>query len=221
MRYRCLVLDHDDTVVQSTPTVNYPSFVNTLALLRPGVSYSYEEFVGLCAEPGFEALLREILGFTDEEMEIETRQWLEFVRRVTPPFWPGIPELVRRQKAEGGLLCVVSHSFDENIRRDYQLACPEAMPDAVYGWDRGDGRRKPDPWPLEDILARWSLEPRDLLVVDDLLPGYEMARSCGVDFACAHWGMDAPPVRARMDPLPCIHLETVEDLAALQFGKAE
>lgn len=26
LRYRCLVLDHDDTVVRSAETVNYPQF---------------------------------------------------------------------------------------------------------------------------------------------------------------------------------------------------
>lgn len=27
LNYRCLVLDHDDTVVRSEETVNYPSFL--------------------------------------------------------------------------------------------------------------------------------------------------------------------------------------------------
>ena len=35
MRYQCLVLDHDDTVVNSTATINYPAFVQTLQKLRP------------------------------------------------------------------------------------------------------------------------------------------------------------------------------------------
>ena len=30
MRYQCLVLDHDDTVVRSAETVNYPAFVEQL-----------------------------------------------------------------------------------------------------------------------------------------------------------------------------------------------
>ena len=37
MRYQCLVLDHDDTVVNSTATINYPAFVQTLQKLRPDV----------------------------------------------------------------------------------------------------------------------------------------------------------------------------------------
>ena len=34
LNYRCLVLDHDDTVVRSEETVNYPSFLEALKVLR-------------------------------------------------------------------------------------------------------------------------------------------------------------------------------------------
>ena len=34
MRYQCLVLDHDDTVVDSTASVHYPAFMETLRRLR-------------------------------------------------------------------------------------------------------------------------------------------------------------------------------------------
>ena len=36
LKYPCLVLDHDDTVVQSEATVNYPYFVYILDRFRPG-----------------------------------------------------------------------------------------------------------------------------------------------------------------------------------------
>lgn len=45
LRYPCLVLDHDDTVVQSTPTVNYPSFLETLKVLRPEMKMTLEQFL--------------------------------------------------------------------------------------------------------------------------------------------------------------------------------
>ena len=35
-KYPCLVLDHDDTLVQSESTVNYPAFLKALEALRPG-----------------------------------------------------------------------------------------------------------------------------------------------------------------------------------------
>ena len=36
LKYPCLVLDHDDTVVQSEATVNFPYFVYILDQFRPG-----------------------------------------------------------------------------------------------------------------------------------------------------------------------------------------
>ena len=35
MKYRCLVLDHDDTVVRSAQTVNYPALVERLHQNHP------------------------------------------------------------------------------------------------------------------------------------------------------------------------------------------
>ena len=34
-RIKCLALDHDDTVVMSSPEIHYPSFVEAMRLLRP------------------------------------------------------------------------------------------------------------------------------------------------------------------------------------------
>ena len=44
LRVRCLVLDHDDTVVKSTPEINFPAFLRSLKDLR-GTTMSYEQFV--------------------------------------------------------------------------------------------------------------------------------------------------------------------------------
>ena len=44
LNYRCLVLDHDDTVVRSEETVNYPSFLEALKVLRPGRTITREKF---------------------------------------------------------------------------------------------------------------------------------------------------------------------------------
>ena len=41
LRVRCLVLDHDDTVVKSTPEINFPAFLRSLKDLR-GTTMNYE-----------------------------------------------------------------------------------------------------------------------------------------------------------------------------------
>ena len=43
-KYPCLVLDHDDTLVQSESTVNYPAFLKALEVLRPGQTVSLRDF---------------------------------------------------------------------------------------------------------------------------------------------------------------------------------
>ena len=44
MKYPCLVLDHDDTVVQSESTINYPYFCYILNEFRPGKTITLEEY---------------------------------------------------------------------------------------------------------------------------------------------------------------------------------
>ena len=39
MRYKCLVLDHDDTVVNSTATIHYPCFCEFLKEVRPQATH--------------------------------------------------------------------------------------------------------------------------------------------------------------------------------------
>ena len=185
-RYRCLVLDHDDTTVMSTPCIHYPSFVDTLSHLRPEVRMSMEEFVAYSFDPGFEGLCFDILGFTEEEMAWQLENWKRFVSKTVPVFHPGMKELIRKFRAAGGLLCVVSHSYSRTVLRDYAAAGMEA-PDLVLGWEIGSDRQKPHPWPMEEIMRRYGLQAGELLMVDDLKPGFDMARAAGCDYAAALW----------------------------------
>ena len=76
LNYRCLVLDHDDTVVRSEETVNYPSFLEALKVLRPGRTITREEFTRWCFSPGFSALCSDYIGLTPEECKmVFSRFW--------------------------------------------------------------------------------------------------------------------------------------------------
>ena len=158
MRYQCLVFDHDDTVVNSTATIHWPCFVDFLAQRRPGMSCSLEKYFIKNFDPGFLPMCREDYGLSDAELDDELRFWKDYVRDHVPSAYPGIREMMERQKAEGGLVCVVSHSLDFNIRRDYwENGLPE--PDAVYGWEQPLERRKPSPWPLQETCAALICSP--------------------------------------------------------------
>lgn len=193
MRYKCLVFDHDDTVVNSTATIHHPCFQAYLDLRYPGRTCSLEEYFLKNFDPGFVPMCRDEYGMTDVELQDETLFWQQYVKDHIPLCYPGIREIMERQRAEGGLICVVSHSFDFNIYRDYE-ANQLPRPDAVYGWEQPLERRKPSPFPLTDIMERFGLDRSELLVIDDLKPGFDMAKAAGVDFAGAGWAYSVPQI---------------------------
>ena len=101
MKYRCLVLDHDDTVVQTMKTMSYPFWCMELEIFRPGRTMTFEEFVLECHRRGFAGLCRDCFQFTDEELKQEHAMWMDYVMSHIPEPYPGIREIIRRQKQEG------------------------------------------------------------------------------------------------------------------------
>ena len=217
LNYRCLVLDHDDTVVRSEETVNYPSFLEALKVLRPGRTITREEFTRWCFSPGFSALCSDYIGLTPEEIDVQYDMWRSYVATHIPPPYDGLRPILTRWKQEGGLLCVSSHSARENILRDYRLHFG-LEPDQIFDWDLGEDRRKPSPYALQEIMRLYDLRPDELLMVDDLKPGYDMAHACGVPFACACWAQADPEIRAFLRRFSDFYLETVQALEPLLFG---
>jgi len=212
MRYKCLVFDHDDTVVNSTATIHHPCFEEYLRLRRPGMSCSLEKYFIKNFDPGFISMCKEDYGLSDEDMADETQFWLNYVKGHIPSAYEGMADIMRRHKAQGGLICVVSHSFEDNILRDYRAnGLPE--PDAVFGWGRPVEQRKPYPYPLEEIMRIFSLRPHELLMIDDLKPGYDMAKSCGVDFAAVGWANDVQHIERFMRANCTLYFKTVEEFA--------
>lgn len=216
LKYSCLVLDHDDTVVESTPSIHYPSFKNTLEKLRPNVKMTLEDFLLYSFEPGFGPLCHDILKFSDEEMEFQYNTWNEHVQKTIPMFYEGFEDIIKRQKAEGGLICVVSHSNSVNILRDYKENCG-IEPDMIFGWELGEERRKPNPFPLNEIMRKYNLKPNELLMIDDLKPGYDMARACNVDFACAGWSNEIPKIAEFMKNNCDYYFDSVKKLGQFLF----
>lgn len=218
-RYKCLVLDHDDTAVMSTPAVHFPSFEDTLRHLRPQEHMTLAEYSRLCFDPGFERMCYERFHFTPEEMDWQLRNWQAHVERQIPPFHAGMEAVIRRQKAEGGLLCVVSQSYSRFVLRDYAAAGLPA-PDLCLGWELGSERQKPHPDPLRMILARFRLSPVEVLVVDDLKPGFDMARAVGCLYAAALWAYAADPGMQQLliQGSGALPLHTPEELGTVLFG---
>ena len=217
LRYRCLVLDHDDTVTDSTAHIHYPAFLDEMEQMRPGVWMSLQDYFRINFDPGFLPYMTVVLHFTDEELKQEYDIWQSWVQRIVPTVYPGMADIIRRQKAEGGYVCVVSHSVDFNIRRDYrENGLPE--PDLVFGWEQPNDRRKPNPWPLLEIQRQLHLKPEEMLMVDDLKPGYDMAQAAGIPFAAACWAYDVPEIKAFMAQYSKLCFDTPEELGKYLFA---
>ena len=212
MKYKCLIFDHDDTVVNSTATIHHPAFLEFLKLYYPGRTCSLEEYFQKNFAPGFIEMCRDEYGMTDQVLDLEVQFWLEYVKNHIPEAYPGIREMMLRQKEEGGYVCVISHSMKYNILRDFKTnGLPE--PDLIYGWEEPPEHRKPNAWPLQQVLEKLSLQPSEVLMIDDLKPGYDMARACGADFAAVGWSNDVPEIEAFMRSNCRYYFKTVKELA--------
>ena len=217
LKYRCLVMDHDDTVVNSTATVHYPCFVEYMGKYFPGVKLTLEEYFRYNFDPGVIAMFTEICGMSLEEMAAEEAYWKSYVKEHTPKAYEGMRALLEEQRRRGGLITVVSHSFSENILRDYrENGLPE--PDMIFGWELPPEKRKPSPWPLERILEEFSLRKEEMLVVDDLKPGYDMAEAAGVPFAAAGWANDIPEIETFMRKNCSRYFKTVGEFRNFLFS---
>lgn len=218
MKYKCLVLDHDDTVVDSSASIHYPSFVEYLKIARPHLAnkYTLEEYFEKNFHPGILELFTEEIGLNEAELAEEEAFWREYVKNHIPNAYPGMAEIIADFKACGGIVAVDSHSVTENIIRDYKAnGLPE--PDIIYGWDIPKEMRKPAPGTLFDLMEKYGLKPEEILVVDDLKPGYDMARAAGVHIAAAAWAHNLPEIAGFMKENCDYFCKSIEELREVLF----
>ena len=217
LKFPCLVLDHDDTVVQSEATVNYPFFCQILDQFRPGARITLQEYTDGCFHLGFTDMCRQWFGFTEQELVDEYHGWMKYVETHIPAPFPGIENVIRRQKEQGGLICVVSHSCIQNITRDYSTHFG-ILPDDIYGWDLPEEKRKPSSYPLAQIMVKYGLSPAQMLVVDDMKPAYDMASRVGAPIAFAAWSREnSPGIVSEMEKLCNYSFHSTDEIEKFLF----
>ena len=218
MKYKCLVLDHDDTTVASTAEIHFPCFVEYLKITRPHLldKWDLETYLVKNFHPGITSMLRDELMMDEDELCREVDFWANYVAGHTPAAYSGISEIIREFRARGGIIAVNSHSLLKYIKRDYEYnGLP--TPDVIYSWDLPEEQRKPSPYAIFDLMKRYNLSKNEILVVDDLKPGYDMARSAGVDFAAAGWAYDVLEIEAFMRKNCDYYLKSVGELSKILF----
>ncbi len=201
LRFRCLILDHDDTAVNSTAMIHHPSHLESMRVLRPQATpIDLQGWFLKNFDPGIMQYLTGELGLTEKELAVEYKIWRKFNTGTVPRFFPGFLETLHNFRKRGGIITVVSHSEKDVILIAYQSASGNdgLLPDLVFGWDYEESRRKPSPWPVLEILRRFDLSAEEALIVDDLKPGVLMSRATGVPVAAAGWAHQIPQIRAYM-----------------------
>lgn len=218
LKYACLVLDHDDTVVQTEKAIGYPYFRDYLAQIRPGTKLSFSEYVEKCNNMVFADMCRQHWQFTEEELYEEYTGWKAYSRVNIPPLCPGIEAVIRRQKELGGIVCVASLSTREIIERDF-LHHLGFLPDAIYDYDLPAHQRKPNAYALTDIMNRFDLAANDILVVDDMKLGWQMANQVGAATAFAGWNkQEFPLLKKGMETLCDYSFDSAKKLEEFLFG---
>ena len=197
MKYKCLITDHDDTLLNSTEEVHYPAMVDCLKVLRPKIKLSFDEFAYYNFDHGFLKYATEILGFNDKEMQIEMQMWRKWTAAHRPAFFEGVREVLTDFKNAGGIFIVSSHSEKDVILKDLKNArCPQ--PDAVFGWDLPPEKRKPSIYTIEKTQEMFGIKPEEMIMLDDMRHGLQMCRKAGVEFIFADWARKPDKIREEM-----------------------
>lgn len=217
LKYPCLVLDHDDTVVQSEATVNYPCFCRFLEIYRPGMVYSFSDYVNDCSRMPFGEMCKTRFSLTDAELYQEYLFWKAYMKEHVPEAFPGIGDVLHAYRNAGGKICVVSMSSEENILRDYRTHFG-FEPDLVFGCDLPEELRKPSTYALEQIKQHFGFSSNELLVLDDMKFAVSMARAAGCPIGFAGWSRkDFPAICREMENLCDSSFYSAEDLEKFLF----
>lgn len=216
MKYKCLILDHDDTSVSSTREIHHPAHVETMKRMRPGTeAVDVDTWLLKNFNPGIMEFLTGELGFTEDEMKEEFDIWHQINDESVPHFFAGILKLIDDFQSAGGVVAVVSHSEVVMIENHYKINGKGIMPDEIFGWDDDAEKRKPSIWPVEQIRLKYGFKPEEMIMVDDLKPGLIMSRNASIHMVGAGWGHHIDEIESYMREHCDYYFTEVSELAAL------
>ena len=213
-KYKAIVFDMDGTVLDTldelTKSLNYvfarhglPSM--TQKAIRPCLGFGYDGFIDKAAPQAPEALRRTM-----------TKEFIAYysARCQTTTFpYPGIPQVLRRLKAAGYHMAIVSNKgqgavselHDEYFKDFVDFSLGETP---MY-------RKKPAPDMVWEALKRLGCAKEDAIYVGDSEVDKQTADNAGLDAALVTWGFRDRDFLKSLQPTYLI--DTREELGAL-FG---
>jgi len=210
MKYKALVLDYDDTIVESARVINYPAYRDSLKILRPLMAcLSFEDWLAMHSRMGPIGFFKDYLKFNDSEAKRELEIWGGYKRSVTPQFYNGIPEALEEYKSKGGIVTVASLSDGTTVFENFVKAGMSL--DHVFGGDMNPDIIKPNPYVINRIAQLYNFDTTNILVVGDLQTEALFARNGKASFAAACWGHNIPSIKDEFKKLGVeTYLETID-----------
>lgn len=184
MTCRCIVLDYDNTIVDSFPDAQYGAMnyaCDSLGIER----YTKEELIEI-DKTG--RIGEDFRRKHPDEFDSFWNLFYEYLNDNLPRAYDGMKELLDMYRSKGGIICVVSNSTTDYIKKGMEFN-DLPKPDVVYGWDSGEAYRKPNTTSLYEMSIGFGLSPMDILVVDDKPSGIDMANTYGTASCISGWGI--------------------------------
>ncbi len=214
MARSAFLFDLDGTLIDSIDLI-LRSYRHTLRVHR-GVEPSDDLWKRGIGQP----LRVQFRAFTDDAKELEemiaTYREYNFAHHdelVRP--YPGVVQEVKRLRAAGHRLGVVTSKLRAGAMRGLRLATLDGDFDVVIGAD-DVANPKPHPDPVLEALKRIDVEPARAAFVGDSRFDIESGRAAGVRSAAALWGAFN---RSDFDAVqPDYWLQTPADLAEVEKG---
>ena len=103
LKYPCLILDHDNTVVRTSPDIQYPAFLHSLKCAGLDFSLSEREFL-LIEYEGLQSFIREHFHLTPKMFQKIDDGWFDYMSRHTAKIYDGMAEILQRHRAAGFII---------------------------------------------------------------------------------------------------------------------
>lgn len=217
LKFKCLIIDHDDTAVNSTPFIHYPAYIEAIRILRPNSKIlSLEEYFIKNFEPGLTSFLENELKLNKKELKIEYKIWKNFSKNRIPLFFDGFLNFLSDFKNNEGIVIIASHSDKDIIKRDYKKSA-KFMPDLIFGWHYDEKKRKPSKYIITETIKKFNLSEKDILIIDDSKSGLIMAKNCGIKFGFVGWAHNIKTIREYMKKESDYFFESIEELRKFIF----
>jgi phosphoglycolate phosphatase-like HAD superfamily hydrolase len=143
LRKKCLILDHDDTIINSQESIHYPLFVEVLKILRPNITpVDFEKFIELSNEVGFVKMCRMLYHYNAEEIQFEYEHWKKHSSLIEAPTFDGIKEFLTAFEKAGGVIIVYTMNSKQNVEQDYERLF-NMIPKSIISHDQYHVLRKP------------------------------------------------------------------------------